>query len=119
MSTDYHIYCRSCASRHDFDQAQRGDLEMLRRIIAGAFWISQLDEYLVVEGRSDIRLTTDRGHVDVKWFREHGLHELAIIDEYGRIDGTCGERFACSQCTTVHYCGRDKGHEGGCRNSKD
>ncbi|HEY3493805.1 MAG TPA: hypothetical protein VGK73_03930 [Polyangiaceae bacterium] len=69
-------------------------------------------EPVLSEAPETIEFRAFYGHIDPTWFRLHLDHDLCVRDEYGKIDGTCGERFTCAECDRVHYCRLGQGHDG-------
>ncbi len=113
MSCDFHVYCRSCNSQHPFQDANHAD-RLMHTLIRHAPAIAALAP-LLIESNEHIDVRVHYGPIDAAWFRNHLGHELVVRDEYGRIAGTCGKAFECSECQTRHYCRRSIEHEDACK----
>ena len=87
MSCDWNIYCKTCDSIHEFNDANhRRDLMVV--LITHASAIAGLYTLLQDNGTwVDIELKCYYGTIDVGWFHTHHTHELFPIDEYRRING--------------------------------
>lgn len=112
MSTDYHVFCVDCQSRHDFNDSNH-QAPLMRRLIAHAPAIAALAPLLEATG-GDLSLGTSYGQVDASWFAAHAGHELRVIDEYGKLDGGCVRRVRCPSCPSEHWCRHPHGHSGAC-----
>lgn len=132
MSCDYDVHCLDCRSNAGFDDSNHADKEMraLARMGPGLKFIAQgilafekslkenSQEYTWLE--PNFRLRDSWGwKFDAKWWAEHGDHRLVAIDEYGRCDDECAERFDCKECGHAKWCRRTKGHEGDHKDKKD
>ena len=111
MSCDYFVWCRDCAERHEFNDANHR-IDLMHALIRNRDAIAALVPLRSEVG--EITLQTYYGHIDVYWFAKHAGHELAVIDEYGKIDGSCGEFFLCPSSDHRHSCRLDKGHPPPC-----
>lgn len=112
MSCDYFVYCVPCNDRHPFNDANH-QVELMRAFIRHAVAIAALTP-LSTDTHGDLFLGTAYGRVDPSWFQHHLGHELRVIDEYGKLDGDCGQRAACPHCRIHHPCGLPHGHLGHC-----
>jgi hypothetical protein len=113
MSCDYDVICTDCNQQLGLDGWNHMDNEC-RMFVRNADVIAMLYEAKKVAG-VDLELSHWRGHVDWEWFLKHRGHQLRVVDEYGRYDDTCDERFDCESCGYMTSCKLTKGHDGGHR----
>lgn len=111
MSTSYQVWCKTCSESHDWDLDKGEDL--MRELVRHARSIAALVG-LIEDAGGDVCLKSSYGFgcVDVRWFAAHSEHELTVRDEYGRLDGECGEHVKCHSCPYSHRCKLARGHTG-------
>lgn len=114
MSNHWDILCLDCNEEHGFDSSNHAD-DAMRAIVRAAPALAAFaaTEALLGETLVDVEVTCSKGRLRTAWFAKHAGHRLAAVDEYGRVDGTCGKRLEC-ECGRGHYCKRDKDHDGDC-----
>jgi hypothetical protein len=81
MSTDWHVYCRTCGDTHSFDDANHQE-KLMWLLIDHASAIAGLTS-LIEESAGDLVLKCYYGEVSPKWFKDHLGHDLIPISEYG------------------------------------
>lgn len=111
MSTGYFIHCEACNESLRFE-ATRYEIPLLLTIIRHAYNIPAIADF-IADAHGDVTLAVgEHRRLDPSWFGRHrgAHHPLVVIDEYGRIDGRCGEHYTCERCATSHYCNLPKGH---------
>lgn len=115
MSTDWDIACKTCGPTHRLgvEDANHAD-DSMRAIIRLAPHLAALGKaadvgYINVVGAD---LPRHNGNLNLTFFVTHEGHELAPIDEYGRWDGQCWERFQCPCCKHTEQCQMESGHTG-------
>lgn len=114
MSRHWHLYCKTCDSRHDFDNMNHQERVMFALIehrhtlgsLLGAVQADDLGLELTCSWSSE--------PIHIDWFARHHNHELYAQDEYGVI-----ARDVCTRCAkegptralrivghpaTGHYC---------------
>jgi len=110
MSTSYFIHCVTCRTTLEYE-VSRFEMPLLRTLIRHRAAIAALAP-LLEEAQGDIHLGDDRRGIRVSWFAEHQTHELVVMDEDDRIDGRCGDRYACHRCACRRFCNLPIGHDG-------
>ncbi len=89
MSTDYNVYCKTCDDIHRFNDANHQD-DLMRALVRHKAAIAALAPLLA---EASVELVTPYGYVSADWFAQHAAHDLAVIDEYGRVPAT-----TCARC---------------------
>jgi hypothetical protein len=131
MSCDYDVRCLDCGSNAGFDDTNHAIKEMraLAKMGAGlavlargilAFEKALADDpALYLEPQFKLRDLSHGWRLTPKWWAEHGDHHLVAVDEYGRCDDECAERFDCKECGYSKWCRRTSGHDGQHRDKRD
>jgi hypothetical protein len=111
VSTYWYLHCRTCNTtervgwwNHGVDRGLREIRDALPQIAA----LANLGGCGFVEVR--ILGPEDTSGI-IDFAQTHHAHDVVCKSEYGEVDGTCGERFACV-CDRVLFCARPNGHEG-------
>lgn len=110
MSCHWDIKCLDCDEVDDLGETNHA-VDEIRALVRHADAIAGLAE---LEGDLmwfEMKFGLHR-NIHPSWFAKHKGHKLAPFSEYGEIDGKCGERFRCKECTTWYTCNLDKNHQG-------
>ena len=114
MSTNYDVVCLDCQDKHGFDRDEL--LRQVRNLVVHAPTLADMGHtFKAIEGMGLVpKLSLDDygdDPVNLEWFAKHKGHRLAVVDEYGRLDGDCGEYFRCAGCDRTVACVLPKDHE--------
>jgi hypothetical protein len=123
MSCDWDVRCLDCEVDAGFDDTNHA-VDAMRALakrgpelaaLGAAFLAlskSLEGERGYFEPRMSLRELSYGWNLDAAWWVKHGRHQLVAVDEYGRCDDACNERFDCKTCHHTEWCKRVKGHEG-------
>lgn len=123
MSCDWDVRCLDCEVNAGFDDTNHA-VDAMRALakrgpelaaLGAAFLAlskSLEGERGYFEPRMSLRELSYGWNLDAAWWAKHGRHQLVAVDEYGRCDDACNERFDCKTCHHTEWCKRVKGHEG-------
>ena len=122
MSTEYDVRCLDCGCDHGFENSNHNDKEMRLLASMGPLLAKLCETMLVITDAVEetpsvylepqIRMKDGGWYLNLRWWTEHGKHNLVMVDEYGRCDDECAQQFRCSECQTHKFCKRTRGHDG-------
>jgi hypothetical protein len=116
VSERWMIVCRTCKVDKDYEGGMHQGLQEMRQVFNARDALASLAEKI---GHSTVLLgSTNVAHIEgysirPSWFLKHRGHDLVVQDEYGKIDGTCGEHVECD-CGNIRYCVLPLRHNGKC-----
>jgi len=91
VSCNYDVLCLDCEDTAGVSYERRPGA--IRALIRHAVAIGALAPLTAEEDTVGLSVSAPGpgGSVDIGWFAAHQDHRLVVVDEYGRIEGLCGE----------------------------
>lgn len=121
MSTDWTLYCRSCADAGPWDQGREDSLLELWRHRGVIVELSKAMDSVYRVGPMDFSITfwgSSSPTETLAWIVQHADHFVVPRDEYGRFSDQCPKQTECPCCDTRFSCDAGVGHEGPCSNKR-
>lgn len=111
MGTDYGFACIDCKDNYVLSDYRvwsdscHDALAMLKELTALGKVIKDSDTFVSFHSN----------RLDLSFFVKHEGHRIRVVDEYGRVDDTCGADVVCKTCNHAPWrwkCLRPIGHDG-------
>lgn len=117
MSTGFDLQCSTCGPLHSTGLDLNWGGEALAVALEHRPALEAFGKAAVLVGTSQkgFVLNNNEGplvHVAL-FLAQHVGHTVIVVDEYGRILGTCAKDITCA-CGARHHCRLDPGHQGEC-----
>lgn len=116
MSCHWKYECTACGESFDPEDRSNHQSEVMASILAARPELEQAGLALMKAPGLLAALRdffgTEWSSALLAWFAEHAGHPVRLVDEYGLVHGTCGERLEGGE-TGYRYCALPPEHQGG------